>query len=55
MEEGNSFDDFMLNSLVSRHKQLEEQIRSVMRIFRKHANSSLKFNRYITNNVPRIR
>ena len=55
MEEGNSFDDFMLNSLVSRHKQLEEQIRSVMRIFRKHANSSLKFNRYITNNIPRIR
>ena len=55
MDEGNSFDDFMLNSLVSRHKQLEEQIRSVMRIFRKHANSSLKFNRYITNNIPRIR
>ncbi len=55
MEEGNSFDDFMLSSLVARHKQLEEQIRSVMRIFRKHANSSLKFNRYITNNVPRIR
>jgi len=55
LEEGNSFDDFMLNSLVTRHKQLEEQIRSVMKIFRKHANSSLTFNRYITNNLPRFR
>jgi F420-non-reducing hydrogenase small subunit len=55
LEEGNSFDDFMLNSLVTRHKQLEDQIRSVMNIFRKHANSSLTFNRYITSGLPRIR
>jgi F420-non-reducing hydrogenase small subunit len=55
LEDGNSFDDFMLNSLVTRHKQLEEQIKSVLKIFRKHANSSLTFNRYITHNLPRFR
>ena len=55
MDEGNSFDDFMQSSLISRHKGLEDQIKCVMRIFRKHANSSLKFNRYITNTLLRIR
>jgi F420-non-reducing hydrogenase small subunit len=55
MDEGSSFDDFMQSSLISRHKGLEDQIKSVMRIFRKHANSSLKFNRYITNTLLRIR
>ncbi|HMK49406.1 MAG TPA: cyclic nucleotide-binding domain-containing protein, partial [Thermodesulfovibrionales bacterium] len=55
MDEGLSFDEFMLSSLTSRHKGLEEQIRSVMKIFRKQANSSLKFNRYITNTLSRHR
>lgn len=55
MEEGNSFEDYMLNSLVNRHRHMEDQIKSVMRIFRKHANSSLKFNRYFANDRSRIR
>ena len=55
MDEGQSFDEFMLSSLISRHKGLEDQIKSVMKIFRKHANSSLKFNRYINNTLSRHR
>jgi F420-non-reducing hydrogenase small subunit len=55
MDEGHSFDEFMLSSLISRHSGLEDQIKSVIKIFRKHANSSLKFNRYITNTLSRHR
>ena len=55
MEEGNSFEEYMVDSFISRHRHLEDQVRSVMKLFRKHANSSVKFNRYITSDRSRIR
>jgi len=55
IEEGNTFDEFMLNSLIKRHPHLADQIKSVMRIFRKHGSSSLKFNRYFIQDRSRIR
>jgi len=55
MGEGNSFEGFMLNALVNRHQNLEGQIKSVMRIFRKHGFSSLKFNRNFILDRSRIR
>ncbi len=55
MDEGSSFEEVMLSSLVGRHPHLEDQIKSVMKIYRKHANSSLKFNRYFPSDRSRIR
>jgi len=55
IDEGSSYEEFMLHSLVSRHRQVEEQIKSVMKIYRKQCNSSLKFNRYFPNDRSRIR
>ena len=55
MQDGNSYDEFILNSLVNRHQHLEDQIKSVIRIFRKHGNSSLKFNRNFVLDTSRIR
>lgn len=55
MQDGNSFDEFILNSLINRHPHLEDQIKSVIRIFRKHGNSSLKFNRNFVLDRSRIR
>jgi F420-non-reducing hydrogenase small subunit len=55
MQDGNSFDEFILNSLINRHQHLEDQIKSVIRIFRKHGNSSLKFNRNFVLDRSRIR
>jgi F420-non-reducing hydrogenase small subunit len=55
IDEGSSFEEFMLHSLVSRHRQVEEQIKTVMKIYRKQCNSSLKFNRYFPNDRSRIR
>jgi len=55
MQDGNSFDEFILNSLINRHQHLEDQIKSVIRIFRKHGNSSLKFNRNFILDRSRIR
>lgn len=55
IEEGNSFEEFMLNSLINRHNNLEDQIKSVIRIFRKHGFSSLKFNRNFILDRSRIR
>ena len=55
MEEGNSFEEYMVDSFISRHRHLEDQVRSVMKLFRRHANSSVKFNRYITSDRSRIR
>jgi F420-non-reducing hydrogenase small subunit len=55
MQDGNSFDEFILNSLVNRHQHLEDQIKSAIRIFRKHGNSSLKFNRNFVLDRSRIR
>jgi hypothetical protein len=45
----------MISSIVNRHQHIEDQIRSVMRIYRKHANTSLKFNRYFSIDRSRIR
>jgi F420-non-reducing hydrogenase small subunit len=55
IDEGSSYEEFMLHSLVSRHRQVEEQIKTVMKIYRKQCNSSLKFNRYFPNDRSRIR
>ncbi len=55
MDDGNSFEEVMLNSLISRHPHLEAQIKSIMRIFRKHGNSSLKFNRNFAMDRSRMR
>ncbi len=55
MEEGNSFEEYMVDSFIGRNRQLEDQIRPVMRLFRKHANSPVTFNRTITNDRSRIR
>jgi F420-non-reducing hydrogenase small subunit len=55
IDEGSSYEEFMLQSLISRHRQVEEQIRTVMKIYRKQCNSSLKFNRYFPNDRSRIR
>jgi F420-non-reducing hydrogenase small subunit len=55
MQDGNSFDEFILNSLINRHPHLEDQIKSAIRIFRKHGNSSLKFNRNFILDRSRIR
>jgi len=55
IENGNSFEEFMLNSLINRHQNLESQIKSVMRIFRKRGFNSLKFNRNFILDRSRIR
>jgi F420-non-reducing hydrogenase small subunit len=55
IEEGSSYEEFMLHSLVSRHRQVEEQVKTVMKIYRKQCNSSLKFSRYFPNDRSRIR
>lgn len=55
IDEGSSYEEFMLQSLISRHRQVEEQIRTVMKIYRKQCNSSLKFNRYFPNDRSRLR
>jgi F420-non-reducing hydrogenase small subunit len=55
LDEGNTIEEIMMNSLVNRHQHIEDQIRSVMRIYRKHANTSLKFNRYFSIDRSRIR
>jgi F420-non-reducing hydrogenase small subunit len=55
MEEGNSFEESMVDAFISRNRHLEDQIRPVMKLFRRHANSSAEFNRYITNDRSRIR
>ena len=55
IEEGNSFEEFMLNALINRHQKLEDQIKSVIRIFRKRGFSSLNFNRNFILDRSRIR
>lgn len=55
MEEGLSFDECMVGGFVSRHRHIEDQITFVMKLFRKHANSPTRFNRYVTNDRTRIR
>jgi F420-non-reducing hydrogenase small subunit len=55
MEEGNSFEEFMLNALISRHQHMENQIKSVIRIFRKNGISSLNFNRNFANDPLKMR
>jgi F420-non-reducing hydrogenase small subunit len=55
IDEGSSYEEVMLQSLISRHRQAEEQIKTVMKIYRKQCNSSLKFNRYFPNDRSRIR
>jgi F420-non-reducing hydrogenase small subunit len=55
MDEGNSFEEYMVDAFIGRHRHLEDQVRLVMKLFRKHANSSVNFNRYITNDRSRIR
>lgn len=55
IENGYNFEELMVNSLISRNRNLEDQIKTASRIFIKHSNNSLKFNRYITNIISRIR
>ena len=55
IDQGSSYEEVMLQSLISRHRQAEEQIKTVMKIYRKQCNSSLKFNRYFPNDRSRIR
>jgi len=55
IDEGYSYDELMQQSLVSRHRQVEEQVKTVLKIYRKQCNSSLKFSRYFPNDRSRIR
>ncbi len=55
IEAGNTFEEFMLNSLLNRHRHMEDEIKLVMRIFRTQGNSSLKFNRNYFTDRSRIR
>lgn len=55
IDEGYGYDEVMQQSLVSRHRQVEEQIKTVLKIYRKQCNSSLRFNRYFPNDRSRIR
>jgi hypothetical protein len=55
MDEGSSFEEFMVDAFISRHRHLEDQIRPVMKLFRKHANSPAQFSRHSTNDRSRIR
>ncbi len=55
LDEGNSFEESILTSLVSHFKQIEDQIKSVMRIARKQGNSSLIFYQNFFFNRSRIR
>jgi F420-non-reducing hydrogenase small subunit len=55
MDEGSSFEECMVDGFISRNRQVEDQIRPVMKLFRKHANSPVKFTRNITNDRSRIR
>jgi F420-non-reducing hydrogenase small subunit len=52
---GSSLEESMLTSLVSHFKQIEDQIKSVMRIARKQGNSSLIFNQHFFYDRSRIR
>lgn len=55
IEEGNSFEEFMLNSLLVRHKNMEDQVKLVMKLFRKQGQSSLRFNRNFVADRSRVR
>lgn len=55
MDEGSSFEEFMVDAFIGRHRHLEDQIRLVMKLFRKHANSPAQFSRHSTNDRSRIR
>ena len=55
MDEGNSFEEYMVDAFIGRHRHLEDHIRPVMKLFRKHANSPAQFSRHSTNDRSRIR
>ncbi len=55
INEGGTYNEFMLQSLITRLRQVEDQIKTVMKIYRKQCNSSLRFNRYFPNDYSRIR
>jgi hypothetical protein len=45
----------MTNSLLSRHRHMSDQIKLVMRIFRKQGNTSFKFMRHFVNDRSKVR
>jgi F420-non-reducing hydrogenase small subunit len=55
IEEGYSFEEYMKNGLLNRHRGMEDQIKLVMKIFRKQGNTSLKFNRFFIRDRSRVR
>jgi F420-non-reducing hydrogenase small subunit len=55
MEAGNSFEEYMKNGLLKRHRDMEDQIKLVMKIFRKQGNTSLKFDRFFIRDRSRVR
>ena len=55
MEEGNSFEEYMKTGLLNRHQGMEDQIKLVMKIFRKQGNTSLKFDRFFIRDRSRVR
>ena len=55
MEEGNSFEKYVVDAFIARHRHLEDQIRPVLKLFRKNANSPVPFSRHATNDRSRIR
>jgi F420-non-reducing hydrogenase small subunit len=55
IDEGSSFEEYLLSSMIVRHSSMEEQIRTALRIFRKNAMSILKFHRDFSSDRSRIR
>ncbi|MEW6570394.1 MAG: cyclic nucleotide-binding domain-containing protein [Nitrospirota bacterium] len=55
MEGGDSFEDYMVSSFLSRNPGMEDEIKSVLRIFRKHGSNSLKFSQNFIKHLSRIR
>lgn len=55
MDEGNTFEEYMKNGLLNRHRGMEDEIKLVMKIFRKQGNTSLKFNRFFIRDRSRVR
>jgi F420-non-reducing hydrogenase small subunit len=55
LDEGNSFEEIILNSLVIRTQQSEENIKPLLKIARRQTNSSLNFKQNFVSDRSRIR
>jgi F420-non-reducing hydrogenase small subunit len=55
LDEGNSFEEIILNSLIIRTQQSEESIKPLLKFARRHTNSSLNFKQNFVSDRSRIR